>query len=395
MANVFQEFNDSQVGIVLGTTLHTLGAIAFLGGLVAYLAWHRHLVAHGHHHRRVLVAGTALSYMAIVVNLLGGFMRTFQSDHPHLTEFATSGWVRAVAIKHVFIFAGMAAAVYLFESVAPRLLREHKGGAISDATPAGHRVGVLIVALGILLSAVLGAVTQIVPPVMADADDGDGPGGDDLPAAVGVRYVNATGQLTSTPLAPASSTGGFAVEAGTAVLEAAFLWSPANFALSLDLVEPDGGVEATLTSDNGRAAATIVNPAVGAWTYVVRADVAANAEWTVSLRLAGAESGETLMADQVVIAPGQFFEINTVAKVDATLHWAWSTESAIHFDIHTHFDDEVQYVVEEQVPASSGAYRVVREGGHSYLWENTGTLPITLTYRAWGEWELDSTFPPS
>jgi len=120
-----------------------------------------------------------------------------------------------------------------------------------------------------------------------------------------------------------------------------------------------------------------------------------NAQWEMSLRLVQAETGETLMADRATIAPGQFFEINTEADVDATLSWSWSSEASIHFDIHTHFDDEVQYVVEEETGQSSGTYRVVRAGGHSYLWENTGVLPVTLTYRVWGPWELDSTFPPS
>lgn len=401
MANALQAFNDSQLGIVLGTTFHTLGAIAFLGGVVGYLAWHRHLVSRGHHHAKVLNAATVLTYIAIVVNLLGGFMRTFQSDHPHLTEFAESGWVRAVAIKHIFIFLGMAAAVYLFERVAPRLLAEHKGGKIDDDAPIGHRIGVLLAALGIIVSAVLGAVTQIVPPVMAEADmeDPDGTGGSGGNGG-GVfltepHYENATGQLTSTPVAPATATGGFDVEEGTAVIEATFLWSPTQYALSVDLVEPDGGLEATLSSDDGRAEGTIESPAVGRWSFVVRADVAVDAQWTLSLRLAPAAAGETLMTDSYVIPPGQFFEINTVAKVNATLSWSWSTEAAIHFDIHTHFDDEVQYVVDEEVGSSSGSYRVVREGGHSYLWENTATLPVTLTYRVWGPWDLDSTFPPS
>ena len=78
------EFNDSQLGVVLGSVLHTLGAILFLGGLVGYLAWHRHL-AQGHHHRKVLDTAAFLTYLAIVVNLAGGFMRTFQTGHPHLT----------------------------------------------------------------------------------------------------------------------------------------------------------------------------------------------------------------------------------------------------------------------------------------------------------------------
>lgn len=399
MANPIATFNDSEVGIVLGTALHTLGAIGFLGGLVGYLAWRRQLVVHGHHHRKVLEGAVALTYLAIVVNLLGGFMRTFESDHPHLTEFAESAWVRAVAIKHVFIFAGMGAAVYLFERVAPRLLAAHKAGDTSrEARSAGHRVGVLVATLGIVVSAVLGAVTQVVPPVAASGDaDGLGPQDPDAGAgtAGGTAYANATGQLTSSPLSPASAGGGFQVERGVQALEATFLWSPAGFALMLDLRNPSGTV-LPVPSSNGRGELMVEAPEPGPWEFTVRSELAANAQWTVSVRMAAAAAGEALMADRVTIAPGQFFEINTEAAAGGTLGWAWTAEAPIHFDVHTHFDDEVQYVVDEDGTAGgSGTYTVQREGGHSYLWENTGTLPVSVSYRVWGDWELDSTFPPS
>ena len=392
MANPIVEFNDSQVGIVLASAMHTLGAVAFLGGLIGYLAWHRHLVHQGHHHRRLLDASAVLTYVAIVVNLLGGFMRTYQSDHPSLTEFATSAWVRAIVIKHVFLFAGMAAAVFLLEVVAVRHLRAWKDGSLPELKQDSHRVGVVVVVLGILVAGVLGAMTQVVTPVMAEAqdEDGDGP---NVPALTSVRYANATGQLTSTPVQPAESSGGFEVDAGTAVLQATFLWAPPAESLVAELVGPTG--QTLLLAGDGQAAGEVPGPAPGGWTYTVRANVALGARWELSVRMTPVTSDETLMSDTATIAPGQFFEINTVAKQGAALHWAWSTEADVHFDIHTHFDDEVQYVVEEQSGGSSGSYTVARDGGHSYLWENTGVLPVTLTYRVWGAWDLDSTFPPS
>jgi hypothetical protein len=396
VANPIAAFNDSEVGIVLGTALHTLGAIGFLGGLVGYLAWRRHLLVHGHHHRKVLEGALALTYFAIVVNLLGGFMRTFESDHPHLTEFAESAWVRAVAIKHVFIFAGMGAAVYLFERAAPRLLAAHKAGdTAEEARSAGHRVGVLVAALGIVVSAVLGAVTQVVPPVAASGDVDNLDPQDPAAGATGTSYANATGQLTSSPLSPSTAGGGFQVERGVQVLEATFVWSPTTYALSLDLRNPSGTV-VPVPSSEGRGELAIASPEPGAWEFTIRSELAANAQWTVSVRMSAAASGETLMADRVTIAPGQFFEINTEADVGAKLGWSWTSEAPIHFDIHTHFDEEVQYVVDEDgTGGSSGSYTVERKGGHSYLWENTGTLPVSVSYRVWGAWELDSTFPPS
>lgn len=275
MANVLVEFNDSPLGVVLGSVLHTLGAIAFLGGLVGYLAWHRHLAAQGHHHRRVLDTSAFLTYLAIILNLLGGFMRTFQTGHPHLTQWAESPWVRAIAIKHVFIFLGQGAAVYLFERVAPRLLEAHKSGGIQDASPTGHRVGSVLVALGILVAAVLGALTQVVPLVSADAPL------DDEPMVGPTLYHNFTGQLTSTPAAPATSTGTFEVANGTALLHAEFTWAPAQ--ADLQVLVSRGGQAFAVTGSGGAGEGSLEAPEAGTWTYEVSSGLAIGATWSLSV----------------------------------------------------------------------------------------------------------------
>jgi hypothetical protein len=283
VANPLVEFNDSQLGVVLGSVLHTLGAIAFLGGLVGYLSWHRHLAAKGHHHGRLLDNAAFLTYLSIVVNLLGGFMRTFQTGHPHLTQWSESPWVRAIAIKHVFLFVAQGAAVYLFEVVAPRLVKAHKAETLRQASPLGHRLGVLLVALGIVVAAVLGALTQVVPLVSADA------GMEEHEHRDFVEYHNATGQLTSSPLQPGQSTGSFRVPNGTATLEAVLTWTPSQYALRLDLAGPG------LTVDSSRAVVTtgsltleVESPPAGPWTYTVESDLAADASWVLTIRMAGA-----------------------------------------------------------------------------------------------------------
>ena len=279
MANPIAEFNDSQLGVVLGSVLHTLGAIAFLGGLVGYIAWHRHLVAQGHSNRKVLDTSAFLTYLAIVMNLLGGFMRTFQTGHPHLTQFAESPWVRAIAIKHLFLFIGQGAAIYLFEVVAPRLVKANKAGTLGNASPLGHRLGVVLVALGILVASVLGALTQVVPFISADAvideDPHSGPT---------VEYYNATGQLTSTPIEPTQSTGAFRVPNGTFLLEAILVWTPTQYEMRIDLTDPDGGAF-TGNMANGALSVEVEAPKTGPWTYALASDLAVNAAWTLSVRM--------------------------------------------------------------------------------------------------------------
>jgi hypothetical protein len=389
LANPLVEFNDSQLGVVLGSVFHTLGAIAFLGGLVGYLSWHRHLVK-GENNRRVLDNAAFLTYLSIVVNLLGGFMRTFQTGHPHLTQWAESPWVRAIAIKHVFLFVGQGAAIYLFEVVAPRLARAHKADELREASPLGHRVGVLLVALGIVVAAVLGALTQVVPLVSADAPLDDDMHGEHTGPTV--EYHNATGQLTSTPLQPASSTGSFRVPNGTVLLEATLLWTPAQYGMRIELADPNGTATTTSGTEGSLSAVTDA-PDLGTWTYEIGSDLAINAAWTLSIRMSVVSGEEEFLAGSRTIPPGQFFEINTEMENRTTFYWSWSASGTVHFDVHSHFDDEVQYHVDESASSGRGNFTNQRAGGYSFLWENTGALPVTLDYRVWGDFTLDSVFP--
>ncbi|HUR25251.1 MAG TPA: hypothetical protein VM327_04455 [Candidatus Thermoplasmatota archaeon] len=387
MANPLVEFNDSQLGVVLGSVFHTLGAIAFLGGLVGYLSWHRHLIK-GEHNRRVLDNAAFLTYLSIVVNLLGGFMRTYQTGHPHVWQFAESPWVRAIVIKHVFLFAAQGAAVYLFEVVAPRLVKAHKVGDLAEPSPLGHRVAVVLVAIGILVAAVLGALTQVVALVSADAPL-DGMHDHGGPA---VQYHNASGQLTSTAFQPSASTGSFDVANGTVLLEATLLWDPTQYTLRLDLTDPAGKTTPT-TGTGGSLDVEIEAPKLGTWTYGITSDLAVNTAWTLSARMPMVAGDEELVAGTRTIPPGRFFEVNTGMENNSAFYWSWSSSATVHFNVHSHFDDQVQDHVDEDAESGRGNFTNHRKGGYSLLWENTGTLPVTLDYRVWGDFTLDSVFP--
>ena len=384
------EFNDSQLGVVLGSVFHTLGAIAFLGGLVGYLAWHRAL-ARGHDHRRVLDTAAFLTYIAIVVNLLGGFMRTYQTGHPHIWQFAESPWVRAITIKHLFLFAGQGAAIYLFEVIAPRLAKAYKAGTLTEPNPLGHRVGVVLVALGIIVAAVLGALTQVVPLVSADAPIED----HDMHDGPTVEYHNATGQLTSTALQPSASTGSFRVPNGTVLLEATLIWTPTQYSLRLGLVDPEGNTMQTAAGamSAGSLSFEVDAPKQGEWTYSVESDLAINAAWTLSVRMSVLSDNEELLAGTRTIPPGQFFEINTEMENQTSFYWAWSASGTVHFNVHSHFDDEVQDHVDEDGEGGRGNFTNSRKGGYSLLWQNDGALPVSLDYRVWGDFTLESVFP--
>lgn len=398
MANALQAFNDSQIGVVLGTVMHTVGAIAFLGGLVGYIAWHRHLKA-GYHQKSVLNTSAFLTYFAILINLVGGFMRTWETGHPHLTEFATSSWVRAITIKHVFLFAGYAAAIGLFEVVAPRLIKAYKAGTYATASQSLHRVGVLVVALGIFVAAFLGALSTVIPIAAAEAMDDDmDHGGHTNETSVADRYLNATGQLSGfVPSQTAETRSTFEVAPGTVSINATLLWNPTQFCLRLNLLAPNttavptGGC--TPTPGTGRREVTLDAPAAGTWTYVIDATNPVNVNWDLSLRMPQASRSETLLVDSVTVAPGAGYEINTEMPLNGTINWDWTSSATLHFNLHSHFNDTVQDYIDEDGTSGRAAFTNEREGGYSLYWTNDGAVPVTLDYRVWGEFTLDSIFP--
>jgi hypothetical protein len=279
LANLLQQLNDSQPGVVIGTALHTLGAIGLLGGLIAYVAWHRHL-ARGQNHAQLLHFATFLTYVSILANLAGGFMRTYETGHPHVTAFASSAWVRAIAIKHAFLFLGMGAAVFLLERVAPRLRRALKEGRFAEQPQTGHRVGVLLVALGILVAAVLGAVSTVLPVGEAAAPEEPEP-----PVPDG--YLNASGTYQATPLSPGSAGGELPVPAGMADIEVVLTWSAATSSLGIQIVAPDGVVVKDLPGSGGRVEGALGRaPEAGTWTYrITSPDPVVSTQYAVAFHL--------------------------------------------------------------------------------------------------------------
>lgn len=384
---MLQAFNDSAAGQVVGTALHTLGAVGLLGGLLAYVAWHAQ-VSRGLHNRRVRDVAMFLTYLSILANLAGGFMRTFAEGHPPLTRFGSSAWVRAIAIKHLFLFAGMAAQVVLLERVGPRHLKAMQDGRLAEAPQGGHAVGVLVAVLGILVAGVLGALSTILP-----VDAGSTDPADDVPALERDAFHNATGQLVGSPLAAGEAGADFAVPAGASHLDAILSWTPAQSNLALELVSPTG-VAHSFTGGGGRLEARVDVATPGTWSYrITSPDAIVNAQWDLALRMPPADGTHAMHTATVTIAPRTFYEINTVAPEGGRLLWSWTATQTLHFDVHTHFDDEVQYVVEMDADGHEGSYDVQRAGGHSYLWQNDGALPVTLEYRVWGDWDLDSIVP--
>lgn len=380
---------ETETGLIIATTLHSLGAIGVIAALGTHLAWLRAFRAG--EDRKDLEAWTFwLTSTSVVANLVGGFMRTYLPGHPTLKDIAHSPWVQVVLLKHAFIFAALGGLIWLHHFVTPRLRRD----GLSGRTPLGHDVGVYLVVVGVIVASVLGAMAQISPlgagfdpeeTVTVHTDDGRF-----------IQYTNATGALTSTPVQPQEATGTFLVPLGAASIQVKILYDNTFGELQLRIEAPDG-TDATGIGIGGQLEVEVPPPMRGLYTYRISADTfAVETAWEISIRVASAAADETLLVETFTIPPGTFFEINTQMPGNASFHWDWVIEegTAVAFDVHSHFDGEVQYLVEKTAAEDRGSFTNDREGGYSLLWENTGAAPVTLVYRVWGDFEVDSYFPP-
>lgn len=352
----FRDALDSKFGLVTGTTLHTVGAIGLVAALVATLYWIRT--------GRGKTWAFALTYTSAAANLLGGAMRTWLPAHPGLEALGSDSWVQLMLLKHVFIFVAIGIQIWFVHT------------AMRPRTRSGIGIPVFLISLAILNASILGGYAQITPI------GGEEPERDDVEEqATGPRelFANATGVLTTTPIAPATATGTFDMP----VVQHA----RANFigdGLTLALTAPDGG-----THGPGDLP---MQP--GTWAYEVSGTFALQTDWSLSVQMTQSETGNGYLAETVTVPGAQFFEINTLMPENGTFCWDWTSSADVVFDVHSHFDGEVQYLVQYTASDGRGCFTNQREGGYSLLWDNQGAAPVSLTYTVQGDFEVDSYFPP-
>ncbi|MEA3143191.1 MAG: hypothetical protein QOG31_515 [Thermoplasmata archaeon] len=275
MGDLVQSFIDSDLGVATATTMHTLGALGFLAGAVGYLAWHRAL-RRGHDLGGLLRASAFATYLSIAVNLLGGFFRTYESDHPRLGQIAGSAWVQAIAVKHLFLFAAMGAAIVLFERTVPRLRRAAADGTLPQVSRTPHRVAASIVLGGIAVAALLGSVSQVLPLLPAAPSH-------EPVAHDETRIENFTGTLAGTPLMPAKGGGAFVVPQNATTLRFSIDagTGPGTTGTTIALIGPDGGSQAMGTP----SFVVLLHPAPGAWRFELESPAAAGTAWTAQAKI--------------------------------------------------------------------------------------------------------------
>jgi hypothetical protein len=97
----------------------------------------------------------------------------------------------------------------------------------------------------------------------------------------------------------------------------------------------------------------------------------------------------------LVVAPGEFAEINlTMAKGAAATAVFTSTEAAA-WDVHSHAGEQVTVHAEGSSAADRVRFVAERDGMVSFMWQNKGTDPLTLDVelQTEGRVDLHSTHP--
>lgn len=388
-------FVESAPVTILATILHSVGVLGLMAALAGHLVWtqcwHR-----DRPRSKTLQATAIILWISTIANLAGGTLRTIQPGHPGILQFPHSSWVQIMVYKHFFVTACLVALFYLHYRVVPWMERRKDAGRTSRVTPLVQSVGVAVVGLGIVASSVLGAFAQAAP---IDADDL--PGGmddnEDTPLEepqIRTVYHNASGRLTSVaPLSPASAQGSFPVAPGTVALRAALTWDDEDAALTLQLTAPDGTTHDGTPDGAATQVVQVDRPAEGEWSYEITSDAATDVAWSLTIQASENPRNERVLSGTELIPGSSFFEINTEMPLNATFCWDWSADADLAFDVHSHFDGEVQYHVERTNDGEAACFTNDQEGGYSLLWAPTGNTPVQLTYRVWGEFTLHSYSP--
>ncbi len=372
MASIF-----SEPGVAIATFLHTFGAIGYLAGIAFYMAWTRAL-RNGHENPSTLATGAALTYVSILANLVGGFIRTYLPGHPSLTKIAEEPWVVNMAVKHLVLFIGIFAAAWLFEVESQRLRRAFREGRLDDVPAKRGHVMAGIVIGSILVAAVLGGASTVIDIGSAQPPMTTPPVTPNAPLEVGPYHFEGT--ITTDPQGGAES-GTFTVPPGARSIEAVLTGSsglpldPSQ--LTLTLRDPTGAATSDTSPQDGNAPRiemTIDRPLAGTWAFVVRGDVAAATAWALDIEV---QQGEMVVEDTVTLAAGSALVIELDMLQGTRFSWNWAASDHVAWEV-----SDGEPVTSSHRDGDTGQHIAGRDGIHTLTWR--ADADVELTYRIQG-----------
>lgn len=234
----------------------------------------------------------------------------------------------------------------------------------------------------------------------ADAPTPDGPRDEVETDAASTRPIAETfsGSATGTPAQPFQQDFAFEVPRGAVGVNGTLAWEKppvdAPFGLAdtfdLALLDPDGELVAEGYSDveGHLIVATIEPPKPGTWTFRVTAAVAASTPFTLDA------VAELIVPDDNTIVKAlelrAFYEVNLILEEGAAFSFSYNASAPVAWDIHSHPPEGVKYWEEGEGATGSASFTAPSRDVFSILWENTGALPVELSFEVRGKFRTHS-----
>lgn len=369
-----QGFIDSPEGNFFATILHWVGALSFIAG-VGFLIAHRVHRRGGAHPEQTPVLPGVLILGGIVFNLTGGFLRLWQSDHPHITQIQESSWVQALFAKHMLLVAAMGASVIALGASTPWIRARFRWLSLG---PRRFEPLFALAVIGVVGATFIGALaTTIVHP-----DTGMvGPGALDsatppIPLVASVHSQNVTGAITGSPIAPGAATQQILVEPGGTRFVVTLSWQDATAQLGLQMADPDAkSVQATTSGMTARL--EIEDPRAGTWNATVTAARAVGAAYRLEIVQEARVLLRTSIERTVTLPPGGSAGILVAFPGGGALSYAYDAQGAgATFEIHRTTDG--RSFVSDSRQNVNATFAPPVPGEYGLTWSNTGASVATV-----------------
>jgi hypothetical protein len=258
------------------------------------------------------------------------------------------------------------------------------------------RRGALFAVAAVALAGCLGAPSA---PLQAEAQA-------PAPATVveeTLRFDDFEGTLLSLPVVGGEARFPYTVPEGAGWLAATLKWSTRGTTLTLQALDPVGqphGDSRTLAGSGPRAPARLdwwqAEPAAGEWAFVVQGQAALQEPLALQIHTLATPQDGMHIAEGTRVREGTFVEVNMNFKAGQVVHYDWTSEAPLYFNIHTHKNGETLNLVENTTVAMRGSYTAEEDEIASLLWEVpdaaavAGARSVALAYRADGNYTLHS-----
>lgn len=208
------------------------------------------------------------------------------------------------------------------------------------------------------------------------------------------------GSATGTPAAPFVEDFSFEVPRGAVGVNGTLAWEKppvdAPFGLAdtfeFALLDPSGEVVADGYPDvNGHLiVVTVEPPKPGTWTFRVSSSVAANTPFTVDAVAELIVPENNTIVKSVELGQRSFYEVNLILEEGASFSFSFNASAPVSWDIHSHPPEGVKEWETGEGTTAATSFTAPSRDVFSILWENTGALPVELTFEVYGKFRIHS-----